>query len=104
MDNAMQGFSDMQKRYPYNDGVEGTAAVSSREYYFNHLRNNYNPSQIRQNREAGPQYPENMKKIKQIGTTTPAIGLPSPKPPKRQALPRANLIRGADGELRVGAQ
>lgn len=102
MDKAMQGFSDLQKRYPVNDGVQGTAAVASRQYYFNNLNNNYRGQYG--GKTPMPQYPEKLQKIPQIGTTTPAAGIPPPKPPKPQARPRVNLIRGTDGELRVRPQ
>ena len=75
MDNAMKGYSALQKQYPYNDGVAGTAARSSRQNYYDQLQANYNRSRAYLDRTP---YPARMEKIPQIGTTTPPNGLRRP--------------------------
>ena len=75
MDNALKGYSALQKQYPYNDGVAGTAARSSRQNYYDQLQANYNRNSAYPDRTP---YSAKMEKIPQIGTTTPSNGLRRP--------------------------
>ena len=87
---AMKEFDKTKALYPANNGVPGTSAVSSREYYFNQQNNAYrglygatfpapgDPKYRPGHRVAAPEYPAHMKAIQQTGTTQPLA--PNGKP------------------------
>jgi hypothetical protein len=79
VDKALEAMSRLERSYPANDGVPGTAAVSSREYYYEQLagpklgsRDKTGVMQYRHNRP----YPEHMMQLPQKGTKQPAQGDP----------------------------
>ena len=99
MDKAMTEYSALQKRYPYNDGVEGTGAWrSSRQNYYEQLQTQST------GRANSTPYPARLRKIPQIGTTTPLNALKRPGqnddirlPPQRKA--SGGMIYASEGKL-----
>jgi hypothetical protein len=80
MDKAMEDISRLERSYLANDGVPGTAAHSSRQYYYEQLEG----PKLGSNDPDGPgviyrhkrPYPEHMSRLPQRGTKQPAIGDP----------------------------
>jgi hypothetical protein len=62
VDSAIDSIERLNRSYPYDDGVSGTAARSSRQDYFEDLG-------FRRGMRDQHQYPERMKKIPQKGTS-----------------------------------
>jgi hypothetical protein len=80
VDKALDEISKMERSYPATDGVPGTAAVSSRQYYYEQLEGPKLGSQTTGG--AGMQYqhnrpyPEHMGQLPQKGAKQPAQGNP----------------------------
>lgn len=80
VDKALEDISRLERSYPANDGVPGTAAHSSRQYYYEQLEGPKLGSpdprgpgvQYRHKRP----YPEHMGRLPQKGTATPFQGNP----------------------------
>jgi hypothetical protein len=80
VDKALDEISKLERSYPATDGVPGTAALPSRQYYYDQLEGPKLGSQIpggpgMQYRHKRP-YPEHMRQLPQKGTKQPFQGNP----------------------------